>query len=146
MIYGIKTVKKTQDLGNQAVIINFFKNLDSRVNTYYYLSKDSSGVEEFSLTSDVKCVCFTKDDANIKISNDEIKCESIDKYEDYFDDLKGYDNVFVFSDKSYQQDRMNVSFLYIEDNYNPTCIKVNNGLLKFKLENIGINGVNISNA
>ena len=78
--------------------------------------------------------------------NNEIKCENIDSsYKDYFGDLKDYDNVFLFSDKSYQQDRMNVSFIYIEDNYNPTCIQVNNGLLRIKLENIGIKGVNISN-
>ena len=145
LFYGIKTVKKTQELGNEAVVINFFKSLNSRINTYYYLSMGSNNIEEFNLLSDINCICFTVN-GNIKIPNNEIKCENIDSsYKDYFGDLKDYDNVFLFSDKSYQQDRMNVSFSYIEDNYNPTCIQVNNGLLRIKLENIGIKGVNISN-
>ena len=145
LFYGIKTAKKTQELGNEAVVINFFKNLNSRINTYYYLSMGSSNIEEFSLPNDVSCVCFTKN-WNIKIPNDENKCGNINlNYKNYFEDLKDYDNVFLFSSKNYQQDRINATFVYVEDEYNPTCIEVNNGLLRFKLENIGIKGVNISN-
>ena len=145
LFYGIKTVKKTQELGNEAVVINFFKSLNSRINTYYYLSMGSSNIEEFNLLSDINCICFTVN-GNIKIKNDENKCGNIDlNYKNYFDDLKAYDNIFLFSDKSYQQDRMNVGFIYVENEYNPTCIKINNGLLRIKLENIGIKGVNISN-
>ena len=146
LFYGIKTVKKTQGLGNEAIVINFFKNLNSRINTYYYLSMGSNNIEEFNLLSDINCICFTVN-GNIKIKNDENKCGNIDlNYKNYFDDLKAYDNIFLFSDKSYQQDRMNVGFIYVENEYNPTCIKINNGLLRIKLENIGIKGVNISNA
>lgn len=139
LTYGIKMVRDTQKLGENVLVINFLKNFEKRVKTYYYLSKESSGVEEFSLPNDVGCVCFTKD-YNI-VNNDESNCGN----EDVMDDLKAYDNVFVFSSKNYQRDRINTSFLYVENNFNPTCIKVNGGLLRVKLENIGRDGVNVSN-
>ena len=141
LVYGIKVVRDTQKLGEDVLVINFLKNFEKRVKTYYYLSKDSSGVEEFSLPNDVGCVCFTGDgDLN---SNDEVGCDNIDYT--FLGKLTPYDNVFVFSSKDYQQNRINVDFLYVENEFNPTCIKLSGGLLRVKLENIGVDGVNVSN-
>jgi len=142
LVYGIKMVRDTQKLGEDVLVINFLKNFEKRVKTYYYLSIGSSGVEEFSLPNDVGCICFTKDGTmDFDSSNIQFKCG--DDKENLLESLREYDNVFVFSDKSYSQNRMNVSFLYVEDN--PTCVKVSGGLLRVRLENIGRDGVNVSN-
>ncbi len=143
LVYGIKMVRDTQELGENVLVTNFFKNFEKRVKTYYYLSKDSSGIEEFSLPSDVNCICFTRHDKNIMINNDENKCGDIDA--SYLTNLKEYSNVFLFSNNDYQQNRINANFLYVEDDFNPACIEVNGGLLRVKLENIGVDGVNVSN-
>lgn len=135
LIYGIKFIRETQEFGEDAVVINFFQKLNDKIQLYYSLDIDSSGVEEFKLTNKIKYVCFTK--------NEEFELTDLDEEnKQYLESLKTYDNVFLIP-PVYNDNRFNITNLDISQN--PTCVEVSGGLFKLRLEtNVG--GVDVEAA
>ena len=91
LFFGIKLIKKTEDLKDDALIVNFFNNLDKKLSQYYFLDKGSSGSEKFLLPSDVKEVCF--------INSEIITDNPNDQQIHYFFQLKDFSDVFVMPNK-----------------------------------------------
>lgn len=134
LFYGIKTIKKTQDLGNEAVIINFFQDFNDKIQLYYSLDTGSSGIEEFKLNNKINYVCFTK--------NDNFGSMPSDVDEIYLNNLIPFDNVFIMP-PVYENNRANINNLDIQQN--PTCIEASGGLLRIQLRTT-VGGVDVGTA
>jgi hypothetical protein len=130
LFFGIKTVRQGESLKDEVLLVDFYKNLEKRINNYYYLDMDSSGTEEFILPSGVKEVCFTKN-------------ENLNSHpeKDYLDSLKIYSNIFVLPKIEFKENRVNITNFFVD--INPFCPPVLGGRLNIKLTNEGIKGVKI---
>lgn len=138
LFFGIKLIKKTENLKDDALIVKFFNDLDKKLSQYYYLDRESSGAEKFLLPSDVKEVCFVNETGTFEVSavsgNDG----------DLINNLKDYSDVFIIPQRFYQENRYNLTTTFILDN-NPECFNVVNGVLTINLINEGVvKGINIT--
>ena len=125
LVYGIKFVQKTKQLGEDVVLVNFFQNLNDKIQLYYSLDVGSKGNEEFKLNNQVKYVCFTKEGALTYLN-------SLTKEDnEYLDNLNEFDSVFIIP-PVYKNNRMNITHLVVD--INPNCVDVSGGLLRLNLE------------
>ncbi|MBU2640009.1 MAG: hypothetical protein KKG75_04895, partial [Nanoarchaeota archaeon] len=124
LFFGVKIIRQGEDLKDEVLLVDFFKNLERGVNDFYYLDIWSSGTREFLLPNGVKEVCFTNITGNIGGS-----------YSTYLTSLSSYSNVFVFPETEFRENRYNVTNFVVLSN--PECVPVSGGRLKIKLKNIG---------
>ena len=135
LLFGFKMVRDTSEFSDDVLVNNFFSNLNSKINKYYYLSLGSVGDEKFELPKDVECVCFVNGDVdNVGNCGKEKTKELINNVRAVQKD-KEKDNVFLILDKSFTKTRDHIDNLGVGTN--PSCIEVKNGLLEVTLENIG---------
>ncbi len=142
LFFGIKLIKKTEDLKDDALIVKFFNDLDKKLSQYYYLDRGSSGSERFLLPSDVEEVCFVNSNINdiTQFTNSNVN----DKDKNYFFQLKDFSDVFIIPNILYENNRDNLTTKFTIDN-NPECFTVVNGDLNLNLINEGVvEGVNIT--
>ena len=132
LIFGLNTVKNTQEIGDEVLVVNFFKNFKSKVNNYYFLSSGSSGVEDFNLPGGVSCVCFTN--GNVGSVDESCGGENTEEIINGVIDSDDEFNMFLVVNKEFQKTRDKIENLDVT--VNPTCFNVN-GRLEVKLENVG---------
>ena len=134
LVYGVKFIRSTQELGEDVIISNFFQNLNDKIQLYYSLDIDTTSIEKFKLTNKIKYVCFTKDESFSGVPG------LSQKNKDYMNSLKQYDNVFVIPPIG-RENRINISRLDLEDNL--ICIDVVGGILNLRLTTT-VGGVSVS--
>ena len=143
LFLGVKLIKQSNELKDEVVLVDFFKNLERKIDNYYYLDKDSSGIEEFILPEGVTKVCF------INLGN--FNGASGIPDEKYMNDFKIYSNVFIFPKEEFKENRAKIvlnendATLFFVANTIP-CPTVTGGRLRIKLTNDGVHGVKIEDA
>ncbi len=135
LFFGIKLIKKSEGLKDEALIVRFFDNLDKKLSQYYYLDKGSSGEEKFLLPNDVKEVCFINSDISVLAEFTNTQVDEDKK--DYFFQLKDFSDVFILPNNLYQGNRYNLTMVFTSID-NPKCLNVANGILTVNLENKGV--------
>lgn len=129
LFFGIKTVKKGEELKDEVLLVDFFKSLENKINNYYYLDVGSSGVEEFVLPSGVTNVCFIDEDSSTA-------------NEEYINSLKEFSNVFIRPETDFKENRAKIDNFFVDIDI--LCLPVAGGRLSIRLENKGLDGVGIS--
>ncbi|MBS3150957.1 hypothetical protein J4443_01085 [Candidatus Woesearchaeota archaeon] len=138
LFFGIKLIKKTENLKDDVLVVNFFNDLDKKLSQYYYLDRGSSGEERFLLPGDARWVCFVNETGNFVEGN------VPDNDGGLVDKLKDFSDVFVGPLNLYEENRFNMSTKITLDN-NPECFDVANGALTINLKNEGVvKGINIT--
>ena len=132
LFFGIDLFKKGEGLKDEVLLVDFFKTLEKRINNYYYLGIESTGVEEFILPSGVREVCFIDDRYGGTDNHPE---------KNYLLSLKEFSDTFVFPKDEFKENRFNVSRLIVGSDAN--CIPVIGSRLNIKLVNRGVDGVEI---
>ena len=130
LFFGIKTVRQGEDFKDEVLLIDFYKNLEKKINDFYFLDIGSSGREDFILPSEVTRVCFINPTYNVDP-------------DDYMESLKEFSNVFVFPVTEFRENRFNATRFFVENN-NHTCATVRNDRVEIRFENRGNEGVLIS--
>lgn len=143
LFFGIRTFRQGENLKDEVLLVDFFKNLERQVNNFYYLDIGSSGKEDFILPNGVREVCFI----------------NLDKYngaDDYIKSLRDFSNVFVFPKEEFNQNRFRINNSFVDDNSGDginnidwdgsVCPKVIGGRMEIKLINQGRDGVQINEA
>ena len=142
LFFGIKLIKKTENLKDDALVVKFFNDLDKKLSQYYYLDRGSSGEERFLLPNDVEEICFIN--SNIDSESDFTNQMISNKDKNYFFQLKEFSNVFIMPNTLYNNNRFNLATKFLIDN-NPECFNVINGNLNLNLINEGVaKGINIA--
>ena len=136
LFFGIKVVKQGENLKDEVLLVDFYKNLEKRINNYYYLDIDSSGREEFNLPNGVEKVCFINQPG--AISSVDLNAND----ESYVNSLTEFSNVFVFPNE-FKQSRVNLTNFIVPDPGNIECASVIGGRLEIKFTNKGRVGVEI---
>src|SRR3989344_5279159 len=128
LFFGIKLIKKTENLKDDALVVKFFNDLDKKLSQYYYLDRGSSGEERFLLPGYARWVCFVNETGNFVEGN------VPDNDGGLVDKLKDFSDVFVGPLNLYEENRFNMSTKITLDN-NPECFDVANGALTINLKN-----------
>ena len=130
LFFGFNLIKRGEGFKDEILLVDFFNNLEGKINDYYYLDEGSSGTEEFLLPNGVTDICFVDSDTT-------------DAYYKQFkiDDVM-YSNVFVEPRTKFEGNRFKIENFAVD--IDPTCGKVSGGRLQIKLENQGLRGVLIS--
>jgi len=138
LFFGIKTVRQGEDFKDEVLLIDFYKNLEKKINDFYFLDIGSSGREDFILPNGVREVCFINQTISRKIDGSEINPIS-GIHTPYIDQLDEFSNVFVFPNTEFKENRVKLDKFIVGSvmNENPLCISVSSGVLNIKLENVG---------
>ena len=125
LFFGVKTIRQGENLKDEVLLVDFFKNLERSINDFYYLDIWSSGTREFILPNGVEEVCFTNIIGVIG-----------GQHRDYLTLLSSYSNVFIFPETEFKENRYNITN-FVVNTENPLCVPASGGRLRIKLENIG---------
>lgn len=130
LFFGVKTIKQGEDFKDEILLVDFYKNLEKKINDFYFLDVDSSGREDFLLPNGVTEVCF--------INEGEYSSDGTSKG-DYMESLNIFSNVFVFPETKFKENRVKLDKFFV--NTNPTCFSVRSGSIEIKFINKGVDGV-----
>src|SRR3989344_5165500 len=126
LFFGIKIVRQGEDFKDEVLLIDFYKNLEKKINDFYFLDIGSSGREDFILPNGVTRVCFISPDYDV--SSD-----------DYMESLKEFSNVFVFPNTEFRENRIKLDRFFVDTD--TTCVIVSGGRVEIKFTNMGVQGV-----
>ena len=145
LFFGIKVVKQGEGLKDEVLLVDFFQNLDEKIDNYYFLDIGSSGTEEFILPNGVEKVCF------INLLNYD---QDSNEREKYMKSLREFSNVFIFPNNEFKETRTKIVLnedndkkFFVDNNIGDDtnvidwdghfCEDVASGRLRINLENKG---------
>ncbi len=132
LIFGVKLIKQTTDLGKSVDISVFKKDLDNSVQQIYtYSARSSQNLIIKNIPRDIRVICFI-DLTNVGQSElNEIPYEEIKVYAET--NLGSNKNLFFIS-KDFIEPQ---SIKHLTTNPNPFCTKIERQTLTAKLTNTG---------
>ncbi len=131
LFFGIKTFRSGEDFKDEILLVDFYKNLEKKINDFYFLDVRSGGREDFILPSGVREVCF--------INLNGYSSDGSPKG-DYIQSLNSFSNVFVFPQTEFKENRAKLDRFFVGGDI--ICPTVTNGRVEIRFVN-DANGVKI---